>query len=120
MARYQGADLGGLVEIDLSGFGADGAAAVQVRWHYYNASREYYWGVDDVQIIAITAGAPVGDLNFDCGVDYDDLVIFTSAWLTSPEQPNWNADCDINPSADGIVNEFDFAVLANNWMMGVE
>jgi hypothetical protein len=119
LASYQGANYSGLVELALSGFGADGAASVQIRWHYYNANWDWYWGVDDVQIIATpVAAAPVGDLNFDCDVDYDDLVIFTDAWLSSSGSLNWNPNCDISPSADGIINELDFAVLANNWRIG--
>jgi predicted secreted protein len=52
IARYQKADYAGLVELALSGFGADGDPNVQIRWHYYNANYDWYWGIDDVQIIA--------------------------------------------------------------------
>ena len=122
VARYQGADSNGLMEIALSSFGADGDPNVQIRWHYYNANHEYYWGIDDVQIVANTASQTslVGDFDSDCDVDYDDLVIFMSAWLTSPGQSNWNPACDIAEPNDGVINEFDFAVFAGNWMVGVE
>jgi hypothetical protein len=50
--RYRGADYEGLVELALSNFGADGSPGVQIRWHYYNARDCWYWGIDDVQIIA--------------------------------------------------------------------
>jgi hypothetical protein len=120
MARYQGAEYTGLVELAPSGFGADGAAGVQIRWRYYNANYDWYWGIDDVQIIAtaLSQMSLVGDFDSDCDVDYDDLAIFTDAWLRSSGQPNWNASCDISPLTDGIINEFDFAVLANNWRIG--
>jgi hypothetical protein len=52
MARYQKADYSGLVELNLSSFGADGNPNVQIRWHYYNANYGWYWGIDDVEIIA--------------------------------------------------------------------
>jgi hypothetical protein len=124
MARYQEADYAGLVELDLSGFGADGAASVQIRWHYYNANWDLYWGIDDVQIIttpvvSVPIGDFNGDFNFDCEVDYDDLAIFANAWLSSTGKANWNANCDISPSADGIINELDFAVFAQNWLVDV-
>jgi hypothetical protein len=120
-ARYQGSNSSGLVEIDLSGFGANGGPNVQVRWHYYNANYAYYWGIDDVQIIASIANQkPAGDLNYDCGVDFDDLVIFVSAWLSGPGQPNWNPLCDIAEPNDIFVNEFDFAALAGDWMTGTQ
>lgn len=55
MVRYQGADYGGSVELSLSDFGANGSSDVQIRWHYYKANYDYYWGIDDVQIIASDA-----------------------------------------------------------------
>ncbi len=118
LARYQGADYSGTVELDLSGFGADGAA-VQIRWHYYNANRDWYWGgIDNVQIIATpVVEAPTGDFNFDCSVDYDDLDIFISAWLSKSGDSSWDADCDISPSVDSVINELDFAVFAENWLV---
>jgi len=119
-ARYQGADSNGLMEIALSGFQADGDPNVQIRWHYYNANYENYWGIDDVQIVADAASQTslVGDFDSDCDVDYDDLVIFTSAWLTDSGQPNWNPACDIAEPNDGVINGFDYAVFAGNWMVG--
>jgi Peptidase C10 family/Carboxypeptidase regulatory-like domain/Spi protease inhibitor len=121
-ARYQGVDYSGLVELALSGFQADGDPNVQIRWRYYNANHDYYWGIDDVQIVAnsVSQVTLVGDFDSDCDVDYDDLVIFTSAWLTSSGQPNWNPACDIAEPNDGVINECDFAVFAGNWMVGVE
>lgn len=120
VARYQGADSNGLMELALSSFGADGDPNVQIRWHYYNANYENYWGIDDVQIVADAAGQTslVGDFDSDCDVDYDDLVIFTSAWLTDSGQPNWNPACDIAEPNDGVINGFDYAVFAGNWMVG--
>jgi len=51
VARYTGSDCYGQVELDLSGY-ADGEANVQIRWRYYNANWDYYWGIDNVQIMA--------------------------------------------------------------------
>jgi len=52
VARCQGADASGLVELDLSPI-ADGQSDVQIRWHYYDANYDYYWGIDDVEIWAL-------------------------------------------------------------------
>ena len=49
IASYQGYDASGPVELDLSSIAA-GQPDVQIRWHYYNARYEYYWGIDDVEI----------------------------------------------------------------------
>lgn len=122
LARYEGADYYGLVEFSLSSFGADGAADVQIRWHYYNAYYEWYWGIDDVQIIAVVTGdtLSVGDFERDCDVDNYDLDVFASAWLSGPEDPSFNPDCDISQPADGFIDLLDFSVFAGDWLSGVE
>jgi len=51
VARYQGQDHSGRVQLDLSAI-VDGEANVQIRWRYYNANFEYYWGIDNVEISA--------------------------------------------------------------------
>ncbi|HEY5505228.1 MAG TPA: Ig-like domain-containing protein, partial [Sedimentisphaerales bacterium] len=73
MARYQNADYAGLVELDLSGFGADGNPNVQIRWHYYNANDDWYWGIDDVAIIAsrIVPIVAVKKLSVAAGSNYN-------------------------------------------------
>jgi hypothetical protein len=121
IVSYQGADYAGLVELALSGFGADGDPNVQIRWHYYNANWDWYWGIDDVQIEATAAMViPVGDFDHDCDVDYYDLAAFAAAWLSSPGQVNWNPVCDIAEPNDGIINWLDYAAFAQNWLVGVE
>jgi len=120
MVRYQGADYQGLVELGLSDFAADGDPNVQIRWHYYNANYDWYWGIDDVQIIATAVSqlSLVGDFDSDCDVDFDDLAIFANAWLSNPSSTNWNAACNIGTVSDSIINFEDFAVFAGNWMIG--
>ncbi len=120
LARYQAANYSGLVELNLSGFGADGAAGVQIRWHYYNVNWDWYWGVDDVQIIATpVVAAIIGDFNFDCEVDYGDFAIFADAWLSSTGGTNWNSVCDIAGTRLGLIDLLDFAVFAQNWLVDV-
>jgi len=57
--------------------------------------------------------SPVGDINGDNNVDYEDLIILASQWLQPPSEPS--ADIAPQGSPDGIVNFLDFAVLAGNW-----
>ncbi len=123
VARYEGASYSGLVEIDLSNYGADGASNLRIRWRYYNTEWEWYWGIDDVEIIASSSAstaAPAGDFECDCDVDYDDLVALTAAWTTGPGDDNWDDRCDIAEPADDYINERDYAVFAQNWLTGVE
>lgn len=175
---------GETVELDISSI-ADEQINVQIRWHYYNADYEYYWGIDDVEITASELFPPPmpGDFEPDGDVDIDDLTVFVDQWLlqrltadfapgdgdnfvnyldwavfadawqSTPSSPNWNSACDISPEGgdgivdtddlgifvdqwlhfgvycadiapvpegDDIVNMLDFAVLAQDWLVGVE
>jgi hypothetical protein len=44
------------------------------------------------------------------------LHVFTSAWLSAPGDDNWNPACDFSLPPDNIINFFDFAVFAENWL----
>jgi hypothetical protein len=121
VVSYEGTDYAGLVELALSSFGADGDPNVQIRWHYYNANFDEYWGIDDVQIVASAVmGMPTGDFDNDCDVGYDDLAAFVTAWLSSPGQVNWNPVCDIAEPNDDIINWLDYAAFAQNWLVGIK
>ena len=120
VAQYQGADAYGEVELDLSSI-ADGDPNVHIRWHYYNANWDWFWGIDDVQLIATTFPQPTpGDFEPDCDVDLYDFAVLALAWLGSPGSSNWNPACDISDPPDNAVNFWDFAALAENWSTGVE
>jgi predicted aspartyl protease len=54
-----------------------------------------------------------GDINGDGVADWLDISAFAGAWLSTTGSPNWNARADM--VSDGIINFFDFAILAQNW-----
>lgn len=55
---------------------------------------------------------PIGDLNEDSEVDFDDLRILADSWLNEIcSVPGCEADLD---GADGV-NLVDLSILANNW-----
>ena len=55
----------------------------------------------------------LGDLNCNGSVYFDDLALLTGQWL----QPPGIQSADIYPEpGDGIVNGFDFAAFANDWL----
>jgi hypothetical protein len=56
----------------------------------------------------VRAGCPIGDLDGNCEVNFEDLQIFTEQWLAPPE-----SSADLN-SDDGV-DMTDFALLATNW-----
>ena len=85
----------------------------------YNAYPGFY--IDDVEITGVLSVEPAtGDFEPDCDVDWHDLDILGSAWLSEPNDSNWNPACDISEPNDDIINLPDFAALAENWLIGVE
>jgi hypothetical protein len=58
----------------------------------------------------------IGDLEPDGDVDYDDLLILVNQWLQVPGSPS--ADIAPQPNGDNIVDFRDFALLAENWLIG--
>ncbi len=58
---------------------------------------------------------PVGDLNTDCRVGYEDMALLCYYWLAEINEPNDPAAiADIYE--DGVVNLYDMALLAGNWL----
>ena len=55
---------------------------------------------------------PVGDLNADCRVDFEDLGIFSASYLAEGCQ---GGGCEADFNAAGKVDLRDFAWLADNW-----
>ena len=57
--------------------------------------------------------------SIDCVVDALDLEELANAWLaTSDPTPsaNWNPRADLVPDANGVINFFDYCILAENWL----
>ena len=51
-----------------------------------------------------------------CDVDIYDFAAMASAWLSQPGDANWDPVYDISGMGDGIINELDFAILAQHWL----
>jgi len=63
---------------------------------------------------------PMGDPTPDGKVDFNDLMVFATAYGSVTGDPNWNALCDIcgylgDPTPDGKVNFDDLMVFATNY-----
>jgi len=46
------------------------------------------------------------------------LHAFTSAWLSTPQDGNWNAACDFYQPTDNFIDFQDYALFAQNWITG--
>ncbi len=58
------------------------------------------------------------DVINDCVIDFLDYVYFSSAWLTSPEDADWDINCEFSVPADGVIDIFDLQILINDWLAG--
>lgn len=60
---------------------------------------------------------PVGDLNEDCRVDYQDMELMCYYWLADTSNPNDPAIiADIYEDEDNTVNFYDWTLMAENWL----
>jgi hypothetical protein len=48
--QYTDSSTGGYISEDISAYAA-GQSNVRIRWHYYDANYDWYWGIDDVKVI---------------------------------------------------------------------
>lgn len=120
VTRFEGAHASGTVELPLSAYGADDSTNVQIRWHYYNADWEYYWGIDDVEISGFSIPVELlGDFEMDCDVDLRDFAILSLAWMSGPGDGNWEPMCDISEPSDNFIDNSDLKVFTQNWLVGV-
>jgi hypothetical protein len=58
---------------------------------------------------------PAGDINRDCSVGYDDLVIFTGYWLLEVDGAGIEAEA-ADMYEDGVIDFLDFAILGSKWL----
>jgi hypothetical protein len=94
------------------------------NWGNYNQNHPIYdaWvtiqsgGVDLEAIGVLHSQQYCGDVNLDGIVDYEDLLILTSAWLKQFGRDGWVARCDLAEPKDYIINMLDYAVFANQWL----
>ena len=55
-------------------------------------------------------------INGESRTDVDDLNTFTSAWLSTDVDANWNSECDLSDPIDSVVDLKDFAIFASRWL----
>ncbi len=60
--------------------------------------------------------AYMGDLDYNCRVDFFDFSSLAAAWLTKLGDPGWDEYCDISSPADYHIDWHDVKVLSENWL----
>ena len=72
--------------------------------------------VTHVRIIDVVGYVEPADFYGDGVIDFTDHSIFAAAYLSEPDDENWNLDCDISEPADNIIGMLDFARLVDKWL----
>jgi hypothetical protein len=62
VAKYQGNDDDGEKNINISSL-ASNQSNVRIRWHYYNANYEWFWGIDNVELLGIQGVIEAGSIS---------------------------------------------------------
>ncbi|NNF15999.1 MAG: hypothetical protein HKN70_04585, partial [Gammaproteobacteria bacterium] len=111
--NYSGGDSSGTVNIDIASFSA---SDLQVRFHYYNASYEWWWAIDDVMLI--------GDEGLVCNI-FGDLdsdgdgvadAVDNCTGVANPDQRDSNGDghgnfCDYDYDNNCVTQFADMSIF---------
>lgn len=106
---------GSTVQFDPNEFVEDSVATFDKAGTYVlrlTASDGSLFESDYVTITVREPDCPVGDLNRDCRVDWQDMQVLAEQWLTDPVC--WGVGCP-DVDASDLVDQADFALLAENW-----
>ncbi|MHC4315540.1 MAG: S8 family serine peptidase [Planctomycetota bacterium] len=78
---------------------------------------------DDIEVVDMGAYefnyAYMGDLDYNCEVDFDDFAILGLAWRTEPTYAQWDHLCDISSPVDNYIDWQDMAILCDNWLKDI-
>lgn len=72
--------------------------------------------VTHVRIIDVVGYVQPADFFGDGIVNLIDYSIFAAAYLSEPDDENWNQDCDIAQPADNIIDMKDLAWFVGKWL----
>ena len=92
-----------------------GNYTIHVTLHEWPEGEDPYPLENDVTKFDVVDMRPIGDLDRNCCVDWDDFSIFSLHWLEGGcEAPDWCGGADLDQS--GQVNWGDFAIFAAHWL----
>jgi len=72
--------------------------------------------ITHVRIIDVVGYVQPADFSGDGIVNFIDYSIFAAAYLSEPNNENWNQDCDIAQPADNIIDMLDLAWFVDEWL----
>lgn len=72
--------------------------------------------ITHVRIIDVVGYVKPADFYGDGIVNFFDHGIFAAAYMSEPEDENWNQNCDISEPADDIIDMWDFTQFVDKWL----
>jgi hypothetical protein len=72
--------------------------------------------ITHVRIIDVVGYVQPADFSGDGIVNFVDFSIFAKAYKSTPNDKNWNQDCDISQPPDNIIDMRDFAWFVDEWL----
>ena len=77
-----------------------------------------WWDSVECTFLCSGGGLLAGDFNRDCCVDIKDLELAAELWLAVvPSDDPYNLFRDEELDPYGVVDFFDFSILADNWLL---
>ncbi len=71
-----------------------------------------------VDNLTVADSRPIpGDINNDGDVDLEDYAEFAPAWRSELGEGQWSLDYEISKPVDGVIDESDLGVIAENWLI---
>ena len=92
-------------------------------WKYFTGAGDY-WDLSDhyplfVKFEIFEGGCTArekGDLNCDRLINFADLAILGSAWMSGPNDISWDGACDMSEPADDFIDTKDVDIIAQAWL----
>jgi len=72
--------------------------------------------ITHVRIIDVVGHVQPADFSGDGIVNFTDYSILAAAYLSKPNDENWNQDCDIAQPADNIIDMLDLERFVDEWL----
>jgi len=71
-----------------------------------------------VDNLTVADSRPIpGDINNDGDVDLRDYAEFAPAWRSELGEGQWSLDYEISKPVDGVIDEADLGIIAENWLI---
>jgi len=71
-----------------------------------------------VDNLTVADSRPIpGDTDNDSDVDLEDFAEFALAWRSEVGEGEWSLDYEISQPPDGVIDELDLGVIAENWLI---